>query len=82
MATSIILSSALLLFLGKMLACGILGCVILGLLHMAIDIRMNPEGWKLGKEFNDIADDDENDKELSLQKVPIRNLSNRWSRHR
>lgn len=58
MSTSIILSSHLFLFFAKMFFCGFVGCILLGIVHLIIDIKQNPNGWKFGKEFCDSEEDD------------------------
>lgn len=58
MFTGLLLASPLLLFFGKMFLFGFLGCLLLGLIQMALDIKMNPNGWKFGKEFYRDEDED------------------------
>ena len=47
-STSVLLASPLWIFIGKMLACGFLGFIVLGGLRLLIDSLMNPNGWKFG----------------------------------
>lgn len=78
MTHSILLASPLFLFVGKMFACGILGCMILGALRMVIELKMNPKGWKSGKEFcNSNPDEFEQnysnaEENLIPQRVPVK----------
>lgn len=79
MITSTILASAMLIFIGKMFACGFLGFFLLIAIRMLIDIKMNPRGWKFGNELYDHKEDSffgevpEETADLKLQRIPVRN---------
>ena len=79
MITSTILASAMLIFIGKMFACGFLGFFLLIAIRMLIDIKMNPRGWKFGNELYDHKEDSffdevpEKTADLKLQRIPVRN---------
>lgn len=78
MLTSTVLASALLVFVGKMFACGFLGFLLLISIRMCIDLKMNPRGWKLGNELYDHKEDSffsqtADDENVKLQRIPVGN---------
>lgn len=56
-SSSVLLSSQGLIFIVKILACGMLGFLILGGLRLIIDSLMNPKGWNLGEDLYDHEED-------------------------
>lgn len=88
MTTTILLSSPLFLFFTKMIACGAAGCLILSLVHIVLDLRMNRGGWKSAKDFchtspedfSNVAntekfyDETDENNRLIPQRVPVRNF--------
>ena len=80
MSHAILLSSSLFLFFGKMVACGFLGCLIMGFIRITIELRMNPKGWKSAKDFchsnpRDFLDinNKQQNKTLTPSRIPVEN---------
>lgn len=78
MSTTLLLQTPVLIFFGKIFACGLLGFFILGLLQALVEIKINPKGWKFGKEFFN-PEDPENvisdEKRMRYNYNPIKNNS-------
>ena len=81
-STSVLLASPLWIFIGKMLACGFLGFIILGGLRLLIDSLMNPNGWKFGNELYDHNEDKfaNGEKEKAYDFQYVRSEEEPWKR--
>lgn len=67
MTSTILLSSPMFLFLGKMFICAFFGIILLGALRLAVDLMQNPKGWKFGNElYDDKEDKAQNTREMKL----------------